>query len=200
MLTIYTRTNVHHHSFSASAFRVANWIRHFAVSNVISSLALIQFFAGRRSLSKARGSRSRRLSVPTPSPSRPVCPQRTSTPLVLLIYDPKAEQTRKPVTQDMSFLSTLPPTDVAIAMVEHGVVKHQTRLDKVFFKAVLAGMFLSTGGLLLEIVEGGSTGLNDSNPGLVKILGGAVFPVGLVMYVLFFICLFFGHCSNCLAV
>lgn len=83
----------------------------------------------------------------------------------------------------MSFLSTLPPKDVAIAMVEHGVVKHQTRLDKVFFKAVLAGMFLSTGGLLLEIVEGGSTSLNTNNPGLVKILGGAVFPVGLVMCV-----------------
>ena len=83
----------------------------------------------------------------------------------------------------MSFLSTLPPTDVAVAMVEHGVVKAQTRLDKVFFKAVLAGMFLSTGGLLLELVEGGSTGLNTSNPGLVKILGGAVFPVGLVMCV-----------------
>lgn len=42
---------------------------------------------------------------------------------------------------------------------------------------------LSFGGLLSEIVSGGSPGLNTSNPGLVKFLGGAVFPVGLIMYV-----------------
>ncbi|OCB89743.1 hypothetical protein A7U60_g3091 [Sanghuangporus baumii] len=81
----------------------------------------------------------------------------------------------------MSTPSTLPPRDVAIAMIEHGVAKHQTRYDKVFFKAVLAGAFLSTGGLLLEIIEGGD------NPGLVKILGGGVFPVGLVILILRFL-------------
>lgn len=41
---------------------------------------------------------------------------------------------------------------------------------------------LSFGGLLYLIVEGGSPGLVASNPGLAKILGGGVFPVGLVMY------------------
>ena len=42
---------------------------------------------------------------------------------------------------------------------------------------------LSFGGLLSEIVNGGSPGLTDSNPGIVKILAGFVFPVGLVMCV-----------------
>lgn len=42
---------------------------------------------------------------------------------------------------------------------------------------------LSFGGLLSEIISGGSGGINASNPGLVKILGGLVFPVGLVMSV-----------------
>lgn len=42
---------------------------------------------------------------------------------------------------------------------------------------------LSFGGLLSEIIQAGSAGINASNPGLVKILGGAVFPVGLVMWV-----------------
>ena len=42
---------------------------------------------------------------------------------------------------------------------------------------------LSFGGLLSEIVSGGSPSLNASNPGLVKFLGGAVFRVGLIMYV-----------------
>jgi len=42
-------------------------------------------------------------------------------------------------------------------------------------------VFLSFGGLLSEIVGGGSPGLTASNPGLVKLLAGFVFPVGLVM-------------------
>lgn len=32
--------------------------------------------------------------------------------------------------------STLKPAQVAAAMIEHGVVKHRTRADVVFFKAV----------------------------------------------------------------
>jgi len=40
---------------------------------------------------------------------------------------------------------------------------------------------LSFGGLLSEIISGGASGLNTANPGIVKILGGFVFPVGLVM-------------------
>ncbi len=43
---------------------------------------------------------------------------------------------------------------------------------------------LSYGGLLSEVLQGGAAGLTSSNPGIVKILGGFVFPVGLVMYVL----------------
>jgi len=43
---------------------------------------------------------------------------------------------------------------------------------------------LSFGGLLYLFVTGGSPGLVASNPGIVKVLGGFVFPVGLVMIVL----------------
>ena len=42
---------------------------------------------------------------------------------------------------------------------------------------------LSFGGLLSEVIGGGSEGINASNPGLVKFFSGAVFPVGLIMYV-----------------
>ena len=42
---------------------------------------------------------------------------------------------------------------------------------------------LSFGGLLSEVLQGGAAGLTASNPGIVKILGGFVFPVGLVMCV-----------------
>lgn len=46
---------------------------------------------------------------------------------------------------------------------------------------VLAGVMLSFGGLLDIIISGGSAGIAATNPGLVKVLGGFVFPVGLVM-------------------
>jgi formate/nitrite transporter FocA (FNT family) len=45
---------------------------------------------------------------------------------------------------------------------------------------------LSFGGLLSAILQGGSPSLTSSNPGIVKILGGFVFPVGLAMYVILF--------------
>ncbi|KAI9453162.1 Formate/nitrite transporter [Lactarius psammicola] len=80
--------------------------------------------------------------------------------------------------------STLKPAEVAVAMVEAAVIKHRTRIDMIFFKAFLAGAMLSFGGLLSEVLQGGAGGLNASNPGIVKILGGFVFPVGLVMIVL----------------
>ncbi|KAL4077797.1 putative formate/nitrite transporter [Scleroderma citrinum] len=80
--------------------------------------------------------------------------------------------------------STLQPAEVAAALIQQAVAKHNTRYDKTFFKAVLAGVMLSFGGLLALIITGGSPSLNSANPGLVKILGGFVFPVGLAMIVL----------------
>lgn len=93
--------------------------------------------------------------------------------------------------------STLKPAQTAVALIEMAVAKHNTRWDKTFFKAVccslslsplliqvpqvLAGVMLSFGGLIDIIISGGSAGIAATNPGLVKILGGFVFPVGLVM-------------------
>jgi len=69
-------------------------------------------------------------------------------------------------------------------MVESAVAKHRSRIDVVFGKAVTAGLLLSFGGLLSQVLGAGSPGLTLSNPGMVKILSGFVFPVGLVMIVL----------------
>ncbi|KAG9316376.1 putative formate/nitrite transporter [Chiua virens] len=80
--------------------------------------------------------------------------------------------------------STLKPAETAAALVEMAVAKHNTRWDKTFFKAVLAGVMLSFGGLFYLIMAGGSAGIGASNPGLVKVMAGFVFPVGLVMIVL----------------
>ncbi|KAJ4002154.1 Formate/nitrite transporter [Lentinula boryana] len=79
---------------------------------------------------------------------------------------------------------TLKPAAVAALMVEHTVQKHNTPYQVIFLKAFLAGVMLSFGGLLSEVTSGGATSLTTSNPGLAKVLGGFVFPVGLVMIVL----------------
>ncbi|KAJ7891347.1 putative formate/nitrite transporter [Mycena olivaceomarginata] len=83
-----------------------------------------------------------------------------------------------------SVQSTLKPDQVAILMIEQAVIKHATRYDKIFFKAFLAGIMLSFGGLMNEIINAGSTDLNQGNPALVKILGGFVFPTGFVLIVM----------------
>ena len=44
---------------------------------------------------------------------------------------------------------------------------------------------LSFGGLLSEVLQGGATGLTASDPSIIKVLGGLVFPVGLVMFGIF---------------
>ncbi|KAF7361814.1 Formate/nitrite transporter [Mycena venus] len=80
--------------------------------------------------------------------------------------------------------STLKPAEVAVYFLKAGIAKHHDRYESVFFKAVLAGIMLSFGGLLSEVVSGGAPALTLTNPGIVKILGGFVFPVGLVMIVL----------------
>ncbi|KAF8508585.1 Formate/nitrite transporter [Hysterangium stoloniferum] len=80
--------------------------------------------------------------------------------------------------------STLSPAEVARYFISAGITKHRTRPEIMFFKACIAGVFLSFGGLLSEVVGGGAPGLTASDPGLVKLLSGFVFPVGLVMIVL----------------
>ncbi|KAJ7119001.1 putative formate/nitrite transporter [Mycena epipterygia] len=80
--------------------------------------------------------------------------------------------------------STLKPNQVSFLMIEQAVTKHATRYDKIFFKAFLAGLMLSFGGLMNEIIQAGSTTLNQQNPALVKILGGFVFPSGFVLIVM----------------
>jgi len=80
--------------------------------------------------------------------------------------------------------STLKPAQVAQLMVDYAVAKHRDRYESIFLKAFAAGAMISFGGLLSLILQAGCTELNQTNPGLVKIIGGAVFPVGLIMIIL----------------
>ncbi|KAG6903027.1 hypothetical protein C0995_007460 [Termitomyces sp. Mi166 len=79
--------------------------------------------------------------------------------------------------------STLSQARIAQSLVKAAITKHNDRYENVFLKAVAAGAMLSFGGLLSEVLSAGAGGLTQSNPGIVKVLGGFVFPVGLVMSV-----------------
>ncbi|KAH7096960.1 Formate/nitrite transporter [Auriculariales sp. MPI-PUGE-AT-0066] len=76
------------------------------------------------------------------------------------------------------------PAEVAAMLVNLAVSKHRQRPLALFLKAFNAGVFVSFGGLMSLIVAGGSPTLASENPGLVKLLSGFVFPIGLVMIIL----------------
>ncbi|SJX60105.1 related to formate/nitrite transporter [Sporisorium reilianum f. sp. reilianum] len=69
------------------------------------------------------------------------------------------------------------------AWIEAGPRKHQMPVGKRFVKGIMAGFLLSTGGMLVQIMSA-SPWFATNAPGLLKIIQGAVFPVGLVMIVL----------------
>ncbi|TKY90105.1 hypothetical protein EX895_000103 [Sporisorium graminicola] len=69
------------------------------------------------------------------------------------------------------------------AWIEAGPRKHHMSVGKRFVKGIMAGFLLSTGGMLVQIMSANPWFATNA-PGLLKILQGAVFPVGLVMIVL----------------
>jgi len=80
--------------------------------------------------------------------------------------------------------AVMTPTDIGVAFVQAGVAKTKPHPLVVFGKAFNAGMMLSFGCTIYLIAMGGSPGLTASNPGLVKVLASALFPVGLITIVL----------------
>lgn len=59
--------------------------------------------------------------------------------------------------------------------------KSEYKVSKTLILAILAGAYIAFGGLLAHIVGGGSPGIAATNPGIVKFLYGATFPIGLIL-------------------
>ena len=59
--------------------------------------------------------------------------------------------------------------------------KADTSVSKTFVLAILAGGYIAMGGLLAVVVGGGLPGISAENPGIRKLLFGAVFPLGLIL-------------------
>lgn len=73
------------------------------------------------------------------------------------------------------------PREIALVFCKSGIEKTQTPLFKFIILAFLGGTFIAFGGLLSVMVAGGLPGIGAENPGLIKFISGALFPVGLIM-------------------
>ncbi len=78
----------------------------------------------------------------------------------------------------MSYYS---PAEVAGIFGDVSKAKAQTPFLKFALLAILGGAFIALGGLLTVVIAGGMPGTAMVNPGLVKFVAGALFPVGLIM-------------------
>jgi len=75
----------------------------------------------------------------------------------------------------------LPPAQAAQNVLETGYHHLSEAAQLTFFKNIFGGLLLSAGGLLSLILQTGSPGLTQSNPGIGQVLQGITFPIGLVL-------------------
>jgi formate/nitrite transporter FocA (FNT family) len=68
--------------------------------------------------------------------------------------------------------------------IQAGGIKHRAPIGVRICKAFLAGIFLSLGGTLVDILTA-DPWFTTNAPGLLKIIQGLAFPVGLIMVVIF---------------
>ncbi len=78
----------------------------------------------------------------------------------------------------------LKPKDIVNYASDSAVEKGGYGLQKILILSFLAGVYISMGALLSIILGFGFPGLAEMNPGLVKILMGVSFPIGLILVVL----------------
>jgi len=73
------------------------------------------------------------------------------------------------------------PPEIAAQFAAAGMYKSKLPFLKFTLIAILGGSFIAFGGLLSVMVAGGMPGIGAGNPGLIKFIAGALFPVGLIM-------------------
>lgn len=87
------------------------------------------------------------------------------------------------------------PKEAVIAFMNSGFYKISLSFTKFALLAVLGGAFIALGGLLSVIIAGGMPGVMAENPGIVKFMAGAAFPVGLIIVALTKTDLFTSDCA-----
>lgn len=73
------------------------------------------------------------------------------------------------------------PEEIGLLYTKAATAKAKMPWTKFVILSFLGGTFIALGGLLTVIVAGGSPTLQAANPGMVKFIAGALFPVGLIL-------------------
>ncbi len=76
------------------------------------------------------------------------------------------------------------PQDVIALAGQQASKKYLTPMPRLILLGVLAGAYIAIGGLLATMASAGTMGLGVDNPFVPKLLGGMLFPLGLMLVVL----------------
>ena len=87
------------------------------------------------------------------------------------------------------------PTQIIESVCSIGQQKCANSTSRKLLLAILSGVFVGFGGIFAIVVAKGSPVLEAANPGLSRLLFGAVFPVGIIIIVLAGGELFTGNCA-----
>lgn len=88
------------------------------------------------------------------------------------------------------------PAGTVDVIDEAAVAKSSLPRSRLAVMSILGGMLIAVGALLAVVVAGSATGLQATNPGLVRLVMGAVFPVGLFAVMLTGAGLFTSDCAT----
>lgn len=88
------------------------------------------------------------------------------------------------------------PAEAAEAFRITAIGKSKLPFLQFTIMSILGGAFIALGGLLTVMVAGGMPEAANTNPGLVKFVAGALFPVGLIMVSLTGADLFTSDCAG----
>jgi formate transporter len=98
-------------------------------------------------------------------------------------------------TRFFAMAQILSPSYLVDYINDAALSKSRLKEQRLLVMSVLGGIYISLGGLLAMVVAGGATGLLLTNPGLDKLLFGALFPVGFIAVVLTGVDLFTSNCA-----
>ncbi|MCD8260783.1 MAG: formate/nitrite transporter family protein [Bacteroides sp.] len=87
------------------------------------------------------------------------------------------------------------PVEMTEAFRSSGIYKGNLPVVKFMVIAMLGGAFIVLGGLLSVMVAGGMPGVGAANPGIIKFIAGALFPVGLILVSVTGADLFTSYCA-----
>ena len=74
----------------------------------------------------------------------------------------------------------LNPQEATYAIYKTGLHHLHEPTQLMFIKNVYGGLLVGFGGVLSQIASKGAVGLQATNPGLVRLIQGATFPVSLI--------------------